>query len=315
MVYHDIEELSAAFCKPCCVTIGNFDGVHKGHQALIERVRRRARAEDLHSVVITFDPHPLRVLVGKKTPPFITLTLQKLELLEKIGVDFVFCQRFSKELAGLDPEVFVFQHLVRPLGMKKLIIGHDYAFGKGRRGNFPMLQALGEKYGFEVERLEPVLVDGAIVSSTRVRDLIEQGEVWRARDLIGRFYQVQGAVKKGKQRGGPLLGFPTANLVLSDELCPKTGVYAVWAEIKGRVHPAVANIGYNPTFGSDCLSVEVHIMDLDSDLYGEMLRVHFVQRLRSEKKFSSFEELKAQITEDVQMGRKILAAEGAALVV
>jgi riboflavin kinase/FMN adenylyltransferase len=314
MPYYHIQELSAKISKPCCITIGNFDGVHKGHQTLIDRVCKRARAEDMHSVIITFDPHPLRVLSGKKHPPFITLTPQKLELLQKSGADFVLCQKFSMELAGLDPETFVRDYLVRPLNIKHLVIGHDYAFGKGRKGNFPMLKTLGDKYGFSVERLEPVLVDGAIVSSTRVRDLIEQGQVWKARDLIGRFYQVQGKVKKGEQRGGPLLGFPTANLVLSDELFPKTGVYAVWAEVEGQVRAAVANIGYNPTFGSDCLSVEVHIMDFGSDLYGKDLRVHFVQRMRSEKKFSGFEELKTQISEDVHMGRKILAAEGAALI-
>ena len=314
MVYYDIQELAAELYRPCCVTLGNFDGVHKGHQALIDRVRGRARTEGMHGVVITFDPHPLRVLSGKKNPPFITLTPQKLELLDKMGIDFVLCQKFSRELAGLDPEVFVREYLVRALNVKYLIIGHDYAFGKGRRGNFTLLKSLGEKYGFEVERLDPVLIDGAVVSSTRVRDLIEQGQVWKARDLIGRFYQVQGKVKKGAQRGGPLLGFPTANLVLSDELFPKTGVYAVWAETDGERYPAVANIGYNPTFGNDFLSVEVHIMDFAADLYGSQLRVHFVQRLRSEKKFSAFEELKAQIREDVNMGRKILAAEGAALV-
>ncbi len=313
MVYYDIRELQNNLTAPSCATIGNFDGVHKGHQALLERVRNRAKSDNLHSMVITFDPHPLRFFSGKKAPPFITLTHQKLNLLQKTGVDFVFCQEFTRELAALEPETFVREFLVRGLRIKHLVIGHDYAFGKGRKGNFSMLKELGEMYGFSVERLDPVLVDGAVVSSTRVRDLIEQGAVWRARELIGRFYQVQGRVKKGEQRGGPMLGFPTANLFLSDELFPKTGVYAVWAEIKGKIYPAVANIGYNPTFGNEYLSVEVHLMDYAEDLYGSELKVHFVQRLRGEKKFNGIEELKKQIGEDIEMGRKILAAEGAAL--
>ena len=312
MVVKDINELRDRI-HASCATIGNFDGVHLGHQKLIARVRDRARILKISSVVITFDPHPLRVLVDKKTPPFITLTEQKLELISKLEVDYVLCIKFTKDLAALKPEEFVQKYLVNGLKLKELIIGYDYAFGKGRRGNFELLNKLGEKFGFAVEQLPPVMVDGAIVSSTRIRDMVQAGMVWEARKLLGRFYRVQGKVITGQKRGGPLLGFPTANICLKDELFPKTGVYAVWVEVLGQVYPGVANIGYNPTFGNDYLSVEAHILNFKQNIYGQDIRVHFVQRLRSEKKFSGLDELKKQIKADIELGQKILSSPEAQL--
>ena len=312
MVVKDINELRDRI-HASCATIGNFDGVHLGHQKLIARVRDRARILKISSVVITFDPHPLRVLVDKKTPPFITLTEQKLELISKLEVDYVLCIKFTKDLAALKPEEFVQKYLVNGLKLKELIIGYDYAFGKGRRGNFELLNKLGEKFGFAVEQLSPVMVDGAIVSSTRIRDMVQAGMVWEARKLLGRFYRVQGKVITGQKRGGPLLGFPTANICLKDELFPKTGVYAVWVEVLGQVYPGVANIGYNPTFGNDYLSVEAHILNFKQNIYGQDIRVHFVQRLRSEKKFSGLNELKRQIQADIELGQKILNSPEAQL--
>jgi riboflavin kinase/FMN adenylyltransferase len=312
MVVKDINELRDRI-HASCATIGNFDGVHLGHQKLIARVRDRARILKISSVVITFDPHPLRVLVDKKTPPFITLTEQKLELISKLEVDYVLCIKFTKDLAALKPEEFVQKYLVNGLKLKELIIGYDYAFGKGRRGNFELLNKLGEKFGFAVEQLSPVMVDGAIVSSTRIRDMVQAGMVWEARKLLGRFYRVQGKVITGQKRGGPLLGFPTANICLKDELFPKTGVYAVWVEVLGQVYPGVANIGYNPTFGNDYLSVEAHILNFKQNIYGQDIRVHFVQRLRSEKKFSGLDELKKQIQADIELGQKILNSPEAQL--
>ena len=312
MVVKDINELRDRI-HASCATIGNFDGVHLGHQKLIARVRDRARILKISSVVITFDPHPLRVLVDKKTPPFITLTEQKLELISKLEVDYVLCIKFTKDLAALKPEEFVQKYLVNGLKLKELIIGYDYAFGKGRRGNFELLNKLGEKFGFAVEQLSPVMVDGAIVSSTRIRDMVQAGMVWEARKLLGRFYRVQGKVITGQKRGGPLLGFPTANICLKDELFPKTGVYAVWVEVLGQVYPGVANIGYNPTFGNDYLSVEAHILNFKQNIYGQDIRVHFVQRLRSEKKFSGLDELKKQIKADIELGQKILSSPEAQL--
>ena len=306
MITYDIQTL-AGQVDFSSLTIGNFDGVHVGHQQLITKVRQRARFMNLSSIVITFDPHPLRVLLDKKSPPFITLTSQKLELIDALGVDYTLCMPFTRELAALEPEEFVCKYLVRMLKLKELIIGYDYAFGKGRKGNFSLLKKLGCKYGFSVDQFPPVMADGAIVSSTRIRDLVENGHVWDVRPLLGRFYRVEGKVIAGKKRGGAQLGFPTANILLKDELFPRTGVYAVWAEVKNQIRPAVANIGYNPTFGNDYLSVEIHIFDFCQDIYDQPVRVHFVQRLRSEIKFSGIDELKKQIEKDCVLGRRILS--------
>lgn len=299
--------------RGACVTIGNFDGVHIGHQRLIARVRDRAAGLDLASVAVTFEPHPVRFFTGQKTPPFITSYEQRAELIADLGIEYLLCLEFNHSLAQMPPEEFVRRILVEHLHARELIIGHDYAFGKGRQGNYELLRALGETWGFGVERMDPVTADGVVVSSTCIRKLIESGDVWAARPLLGRFYCVPGTVIHGRGRGGRLLGFPTANLQPAGELFPKTGVYCCWAELHGRIHQAMANVGYNPTFGNDDLSVEVHVLDLNEDLYGQHLTVNFVRRLRGERKFSGLEELKEQIGRDVAQGRTILAAPEARL--
>ncbi len=308
-----LQELPPISPNGSCVTIGNFDGVHKGHQQLINRVIHKAEQHCRTSVVVTFCPHPLRVLIGPHTPPFITLREQKLDLFESLGVDVTLMLEFTRELAGLPPEEFVKTHLVDWLDMKELVVGYDYSFGKGRSGNFSLLSALGETYGYRAEQLDPVIINGAIVSSTRIRDLIKAGDVWAVKPLMGRFYAVRGTVVHGMDRGGKQLGFPTANLRLKNEVFPATGVYAVWAQLEDAPLPAVANIGYNPTFGNKDMSLEVHLLDFDQDIYDAELRVHFVQRLRAEKKFSGIDELKARIAEDVELARRILAAPEAQL--
>jgi len=307
-----IEELQDVIAG-ACVTIGNFDGVHRGHQKLIRLACSRAKARDLTSVVVTFDPHPLRVLRPEPGLPFITLTEQKLELISQYGPQACLLLHFDMDMARLDPEAFVKRYLVDGLHMKEMIIGYDYHLGKGRSGNFETLVGLGEKYGFTVDRLDPVSIDGAVVSSTRIRDLVQAGSVWQARPLLGRFYQVMGEVVHGMNRGGRLLGFPTANLKLVDELFPKPGVYAIWVETRGAVHMGVANIGRNPTFGNDALSVEAHLLDFKGDLYGSDIRVHFVQRIRDERKFSGIDELKERIGKDIELGRQILSQPEAAI--
>lgn len=312
IVATSIEELAGTL-DGACVTIGNFDGVHLGHRKLLARTRDKARAHGRVSVAVTFDPHPMRVLAGPDTPPFITLTPQKLELIAAVGLDITLVLEFTRAMATLEPDAFVRAYLLEGLRMRDLVIGYDYAFGKGRRGDYDMLAAMGRREGFSVERIGPVMIGDAVVSSTRIRDLVQAGKVFDARELLGRFYVVRGRVEKGRDRGGRLLGCPTANVRLDDELCPAMGVYAVWAEVDGRVRPAVANIGYNPTFGNDVQSVEVHILDFDSDIYDREMRVHFVQRLRSEKKFDGLDALKAQIDKDISLGRTILEQAGAQL--
>lgn len=307
IVYHSPEDMAKKI-SGSCVTIGNFDGVHMGHQALLRKTVQEAAKLGLPSVAVTFEPHPLRLFTGNSIPPLITLLDQKLEILASLNLDFTLCLPFTRALAALAPETFVARYITETLKAKKLIIGYDYAFGKDRAGNYDLLSQLGQVYGFEVEQLAPVLIDDVIVSSTRIRDMVEAGDVWDVRPLLGRFYRVSGQVIHGKKRGGPMLGFPTANMCLKDELFPKIGVYAVWAEIDQTIMPAVANIGFNPTFGNDILSVEVHIMDFEKNIYDRDILIHFVQRLRSEKKFSSLDELKQQISKDKDIARQILAA-------
>jgi riboflavin kinase/FMN adenylyltransferase len=304
-IFYSVKELTPRLRQGSCVTIGNFDGVHLGHQALLRRTREKAAHNGTSSVVITFDPHPMRVIRGK-TPPFITLKQQKLELLSDQGLDYVVCLEFTRHMAELSPEDFIRDYLVQGLHLRDLVIGHDYAFGKGGKGNYELLKELGREYDFQVERIDPVHQEGKVVSSTRIRTLIQEGRVLEARPLLGRFYQVSGEVVEGKKRGGPILGVPTANLKLVDELFPKPGVYAVWAQRGSQLLPGVANVGYNPTFNHHELSVEVHIFDFDEDLYGQSLRVHFVKRLRDEKKFSGVEELLAWIRQDMRAARDIL---------
>jgi riboflavin kinase/FMN adenylyltransferase len=306
-VVHTISELSSEDLQHgSCVTIGNFDGVHLGHQALLHRTKERARELGLASIVVTFDPHPLRVIRGQ-TPPFITLIEQKMALLSAIGLDHTVCLPFTREMAELTPEEFVQLYLVQGLKAKALIIGHDYVFGKNKRGNYELLKELGLRHGFVVEKIEPIYKNGDVVSSTRIRNLVQAGRVGEVRPLLGRYYQVSGSVIVGHKRGGPILGIPTANLKLVDELYPQPGVYAVWVELGEEILPAVANVGYNPTFGNDALSVEVHILDFARDLYGQKVRVNFVQHIRPEQKFAGLEELKTQIHRDIAQAREMLS--------
>jgi riboflavin kinase / FMN adenylyltransferase len=311
-ILHTIDE--AKKITDSCVTIGNFDGVHMGHQKLLCRTRQKAALLGLTSVVVTFEPHPLRVLVGTNTPPFITLINQKLEIIASLGMDFTLCLEFTKDLARLEPEEFVRTYLVNGLGMREMVIGYDYAFGRNRKGDYAVLSKMGLNFNFHVEQVGPVLINDAVVSSSRIRDMVQAGLVWEVRPLLGRFYRVEGNVVPGRNRGGRLLGFPTANLHLNDELFPKTGVYAVWAEYKERTHLAVANIGFNPTFDNKVLSVEVHILDFDENIYGQEVRIHFVQRLRSEQKFPGIPALTARIREDIILARRILGSAEAHLV-
>ena len=305
-IARSIQEISLDLSKGCCVTIGNFDGVHNGHRKLITRTMAKAESLGVPSVVVTFCPHPLKVLAGAHAPALITDYDKKLDLFERIGVDLVLMLEFTHELAALEPEEFVKTILVDSLNMKELVVGYDYAFGKGRKGNFELLSALAEKFGYGIERLKPVMINNAIVSSTRIRDLIKAGKVWDVRPLMDRFYVIRGTVVRGMDRGGKLLGFPTANMRVRDELHPKPGVYATWAELEGKVYKAVTNIGHNPTFGNDEISVETFILDFDADIYGWELRLNFVARLRDEKKFNGLDELIGQITSDVALARQLL---------
>ena len=299
--------------KRAVVTIGNFDGVHIGHQALFYEVIERAHAIDGTSIAITFEPHPLRVLNRNASPPLITIFEQKVELIERSGLDVLISIPFTLEFAAISARRFVEDLLVRKIGMKAIVVGEDYAFGKNREGDIELLSALAPRLGYEVVVTGMIrTVKGTLdrISSTAIRELVQAGEMAQAGRMLGRHFQLRGTVVTGRDRGGKLLGFPTANLKLEDELCPKTGIYAVAVEIEDRLLQGVANIGYSPTFDDMQFTVEVHILDFNEMIYGRKIRVNFIKRIRDEAKFASLAALKAQIAADVEAARRLLAENG-----
>jgi riboflavin kinase/FMN adenylyltransferase len=303
-----INQLSRPFTN-AVITIGNFDGVHIGHQVLFEEVIQKAKAIGGTSIAMTFEPHPLRVLTNRRTPPLITLYEQKKELIAQLDLDVLICLPFSHEFAAISARSFVEDLLFHRIGMRAIIVGQDYRFGRHREGNIMMLKSLGKEIGFDVVIADWIHLPqhaSQRISSTRIRELVGEGLLVEASQMLGRHYQIRGRVIRGRNRGGKLLGFPTANIELIDELCPKTGIYAVTVEWNGRVFPGVANIGYSPTFEDHLFTVEVHIMDFNQDLYGEAIRVNFIERIRDEIKFPNLEALSEQIRKDIQKANAIL---------
>lgn len=307
-VIRDLRDISKPF-KNAVVTIGNFDGVHVGHQILFRQVMEKAESLGGTSVVMTFEPHPIRVLNCKKHFPLITLYEQKVELIGATGIDALVCVPFTREFAATPARTFVKDVLCDKIGMKSVVVGPDYSFGKEREGNISLLKEMGSTHGFEVTIAVWVEQGPRRISSTEIRNLVREGKVEEAAKLLGRHYQVRGAVIRGKDRGARLLGFPTANLTLYDELCPKGGVYAVTVQCNESTLKGVANIGYSPTFDNGEFSIEVHILDFDQDLYDQPIRVNFVTRLRGEKKFPGPDALAAQISKDIEKAREILSSK------
>jgi riboflavin kinase/FMN adenylyltransferase len=308
-IIRNLKDISRPY-KRAAITIGNFDGVHLGHQALIHEVIDKADSISGTSVAITFEPHPIRVLNGSNHPPLITILEQKIELIERMDLDVLIVIPFTREFASLSPREFVEDILIRQLGMTAIIVGKDYSFGRDREGTVGLLKTFAELFDFELviaDWIEENRAPEGRISSTRIRNLVLAGRVDKAQSLLGRFYQVRGTVTTGRDRGGKLLGFPTANITLQDELCPKTGVYAVTVECKSTTYDGVANIGYSPTFDDHIFTVEVHILDFNRNIYGHNIRVNFIQRIRDELKFSSVAELAEQIKDDVTEARGILS--------
>ncbi len=305
-IIHNLAELHAPLKNPV-LTIGNFDGVHRGHLALFERVKIRAKALGGISAVMTFQPHPLKIMKPEKAPRLITPTAQKLTLISQSGIDTIFCLPFDRTFAAISAKDFVRDILVQKIGVKELVVGYDYTFGHNRTGNIELLHRMGKELGFQVHEVRPVLMGKRVVSSTSIRELVKAGELAEAKKLLGRDYQISGTVIRGKNRGGRLLGFPTANLEVVDELTPREGVYAVTVLINGQRYNGVTNIGHNPTFGQGPLSIETHILDYSGDLLGQTIRVNFLHRLRAEKTYKSIEELAHQIDLDVKLAREMLA--------
>jgi len=308
-IFDHLDKISKPFSN-AVITIGNFDGVHIGHQALFHEVIETAENIGGTSIAMTFEPHPIRVLKQNGHPPLITLYEQKAELIERTGMDVLICIPFTHAFASLSAEEFIRDLLVGTIGMKAIVVGEDYSFGKNREGNIDLLKSYAAEYGFEVIvagwiKMSKDLADR--ISSTRIRELVTDGLMAQAEKMLGRPYQIRGKVVAGRDRGGKLLGIPTANINLHDELCPKTGIYAVTVEYGSKQYKGVANIGYSPTFDDHEFTIEVHIFDFDGNMYGEKIRVNFVQRIRDEIKFSNISELIDQIKKDIATARELLA--------
>ncbi|MDZ7289104.1 MAG: bifunctional riboflavin kinase/FAD synthetase [candidate division KSB1 bacterium] len=322
-IYRRLEEVQ--FDPRSVITVGTFDGLHCGHQAIIRTLKEQAQLRHASTTVITFDPHPQMVVQRSDKPPvqILTTTEEKAALLREENIDRIVVIPFTLEFSRTSSEAFVREILFQRIGMQAMVIGHDHGFGKNREGDFTTLQKLGKELGFTVHELPPFRMDGVTLSSTRVREALLQGEVEKAARYLGRPYCLRGTVTGGEGRG-KLLGFPTANLLPNYErkLVPANGVYAVWVEgnllAHGRTtgqsnsrYPAMMNIGYRPTFGKTARSLEVHVIDFSGDLYGAALAVHFVARLRNEQKFDSAQALVEQLWRDKETSYQVLKNERA----
>ena len=301
----NLNEIKKPLTNPV-LTIGNFDGVHKGHLALFEKVKERAKAIAGQSVVMTFEPHPLKIMRPADGPQLITHTGQKLELIEKAGIDVIVCVSFDREFAAIPARDFVNNVLVKKIGIKEIVVGYDYTFGHNREGDINLLREIGNDFGFVVHLVGPIEIDHTLVSSTSIRRLVQEGRLAEAKVLLGRDFEVQGTIVKGRNRGGRLLGFPTANLNPHGELLPKKGVYAVKMLIDDALYNGVTNVGVNPTFGDTGLTVETHVLGFAGDLLGKAIKVQFIKRLRDEKAFKSLEELSEQIAQDISQAKEVL---------
>lgn len=289
--------------RGCVATLGNFDGVHRGHRQILSCLLLQAKELKLPSTVITTEPLPREFFTPHDSPPRLTRLREKLELLAETGVDRVLCLRFDRHLAALRAECFVQDILVKALGARAMIIGDDLKFGHQRRGDQMLLERMGRACGFKVERLDSHRADGQRISSTLIRAALQQGDMDRATGLLGRPYHISGRVVHGEKRGRQL-GFPTANILLKRRRPPLTGIFAVEvAGLREAPLPAVASIGYRPTFGGgDCL-LEVYIFDFDRDIYRQHLQIRFLHKLRDERRFETVPALIEQMQRDAQQAR------------
>ncbi len=290
------EKIYHRFISPS-VALGNFDGVHLGHQEIIKRTVASAHAKGYEAIVYTFDPHP-RIVLGKSPEvPRLTTPRERADILEELGLDVLILAEFTKEFAAQPPDQFVREILVEELGALRLFIGENYRFGKNRAGTPAELKKIAPEAGFQVRVVPSVTVDGVMVSSSRIRDLLSQGRIREANVLLGRYYSLEGRIIHGHHRGKGL-GFPTANLKPEVKLHPPEGVYAVYCRLDERVYPGVMNIGYNPTFQDKRVSYEAYIFNFNENIYGRNMRIYIVDRIREEMTFSGVEQLKEQIRLD-----------------
>src|SRR5213082_3646401 len=307
-VLRSIPELSQ-LPGPLFLAIGVFDGVHLGHQAVISTSAEHARAENGTPVVVTFDPHPEKVLRPEKAPHLLTATAHKIALIRTLGVRHLLIIAFDKHFAATEPEDFVQQLVQHSKPLREICVGHEWSFGKNRRGNLQLLKKLGAQFEFNVVGIPPVTANGEIVGSTTIRRAIEAGDLKKAAIMLGREYTILGTVVHGDDLGKKI-GFPTANLSAHNEQFPPNGVYLAEAKLGTVIYPGVVNLGYRPTVSTDKSerTLEIHLLDFDRDIYGEDLEVRFIRYLRPEKKFKNTDMLVRQIEADVKQARELTAA-------
>ncbi len=299
------KEIPEELFEATSIAIGNFDGVHLGHQKLIKKAIQEAENRNLTSIALTFEPHPLKVLKPDVSPLLLLPLSEKIRIIKFLGIDYIVVLNFSEEFSSLSPEKFAKEVLSERLKAKFVVVGENFRFGKNREGDKKDLVNLGKKLGFDAFIQPAVIIKGLPVSSTRIRRILKEGRIEEAWKLLGRPFKIVGKVIKGKGRGKKL-GFPTANINVENELIPKTGVYAVFVEIDEKLLRGVMNIGYNPTFGEEKLSVEVHILDFNEEIYEKKIGVYLIKRLRNESRFANINELIKAIKRDVECAKRIL---------
>lgn len=304
-IIRGIEEFKRRDTNPV-LTIGNFDSVHLGHQKIFQKVIARAKDLGGTSMVMTFEPHPIKVLSPERDLKLLVTPDEKIRLIENAGIEALLLVRFDRDFAKLNPEEFIRNILVERIHVREVIVGGRYVFGKNKKGTVEMLRRRGRKYGFTVRAVRNVKMHGHIVSSSTIRSLLVKGAVEEVAVFLGRPYSIKGTVIKGKGRGKRLLNTPTANITTPVEIAPREGVYAVRVTRKGQVYDGVANIGKNPTFGNDEVSYEVHLLDFTGNLLGRNLRMYFIKRIRGEKTFPDIQSLERQIRQDMRDARESL---------
>ena len=288
------------------VAIGSFDGLHLGHQAVIKKAMEIARKNNMNSGVYSFVPHPLKVLKPEKAPKLIINSIQKEEILEKMGVEFFFKQKFTEEFSNIEFKEFVLDILIKKLNVNHIVVGEDFKFGHNGKGHVNSLFNLGDEYGFDVTVLKPIKINEDKISSTKIREFIKTGKISKAAKYLGRYFQIKGKVVTGDGRGSKI-GFPTANISINtDYVLPPDGVYAVYVNYKNERFRGMTNLGYRPTFAGENHSIETYIMEFADELYGTNIKIDFVDFIRTEKRFNNSEELVKQINKDILYTNNLL---------
>ena len=310
-IVHSADQWVARFGdqrKRTAVTIGNFDGVHLGHQQILRRLHDRARLENLTSAVLTFHPHPARLLRPSEAPALLETLEQRLAAIAALGIEAVFVARFDAGLANLSPEEFARQYLVEAMRAQAVLIGANFRFGHRQAGDAKLLSDLGRRHSFEVEVVSPITIDGVVVSSTGIRKALSEGQVDQVRSMLGRPFTLAGEIKPGTGQGRKLV-VPTLNLVTEQELLPKAGVYATEAVVEGNTYRAATNIGVRPTFDGTHTTIESHLLDFHQNLTGGKLELRFGARLRDERRFSGPAELREQVMRDIETAATYFEAQ------